>query len=32
MVRLWLTNTDDNSQRHPDLFETKTLKLSLIKN
>ena len=32
MVRLRLTNIDDNSPRHPYLFETKPLKLSLIKN
>ena len=31
MVRLWLTNID-NSYRCPYLFETKPLKLSLIKN
>ena len=32
LVRLWLTNIDYNSHRCPYLFETKPLKLSLIKN
>ena len=32
MVGLWLRNIDDNSPRHPYLFETKSLKLSLIES
>ena len=28
----WVTNIDDSSLRHPNLFETKPLKLSLTKS
>ena len=31
MVKLWLRHIDDNSPRHPYLFETKPFVLSLIK-
>ena len=31
MVKLWLRHIDDNSPRHPHLFETKPFVLSLIK-
>ena len=32
MVKFWLRNIDENSRRHPYLYETKPLKLSLIKS